>query len=107
MRRLVDSVDGVDEFLNFDETENKFTIERVSDLQVVADDVAIKHSMTGGKTELGWHIGSIPTHLLESYAQKRGIPNMWDLCKPEYAAELMQLCTDSDYRKFSPTGGRA
>lgn len=107
MERIVDQVDGVTETLHFDESENTFTIKRTADVQAVADDVAEKHSQTLGKCELGWHIGSIPVPLLEAYAHSRGIANPWDLCTPAYADELMALCLDSDYRKFSPTGGRA
>jgi hypothetical protein len=107
MGRLVDEIDGVTETLHFDDAADTFTIQRTADLQVVADDVSAKHSQTLGKTELGWHIGSIPVALLEQYAQARGIANPWDLCTPAYASELMRLCTDGDYRKFSPTGGQA
>lgn len=107
MERLLDVVDGVVETLHFDDSENQFTIRRTQDVQAVADDVAAKHSQTLGKSELGWHIGSIPVTVLAEYAQTRGIANFWDLCTPAYADELMALCTNSDFRKFSPTGGRA
>jgi len=107
MKRVVDVTDGVTETIHFDEAENTFSIQRTADVQAVADDVAAKHSQTLGKTELGWHIGSIPVALLQEYAAARGIVNFWDLCTPAYADELMRLCTDSDFRKFSPTGGRA
>lgn len=107
MERVVDVVDGVVETLHYDDAEEKFTIKRTQDLSAVVEDVAAKHSQTLGKTELGWHIGEIPVTLLAEYAQVRGVANMWDLLTPAYADELMRLCTDSDYRKFSPTGGRA
>lgn len=107
MKRVVDVVDGITETLHFDEMADTFTIQRTADVQVVADDVAEKHAATLGKSEFGWHVGSIPVALLSQYAAARGIANMWDLCKPEYADELMRLCKDSDYRKFSPTGGMA
>ena len=107
MKRVVDTVDGITETFHFDEAENKFALEYTADVQAVADDVAAKHSQTLGKSELGWHVGSIPIAVLQQYAAHRGISNMWDLCKPEYASELMRLCMDSDYRRFSPTGGRA
>lgn len=107
MGRLVDQVDGITETLHFDEADNTFTISRTADVQSVADDVAAKHSQTLGKTALGWHVGSIPVALLEQYAALRGIKNVWDLCTPAYADELMALCQNSDYRKFSPTGGKA
>lgn len=106
MGRVIDEVDGITETLHVDEAQGTFTIQRSADVEVVADDVAAKHSQTLGKTTLGWHVGSIPVALMAEYAQKRGVP-MWDLCKPEYASELLRLCTDSDYRKFSPTGGKA
>lgn len=104
-RRFVDEIDGVSEYLTVDGDEA--IIERVFDVEPVIDDVAAKRSQTLGKTELGWHIGAIPVGILQDYATKRGIPNMWDLCKPEYAGELLALCQDSDYRKFSPTDGKA
>lgn len=107
MKRLVDVIDGVTETLHFDESEQTFSIQRTADLQAVADDVSAKHSQTLGKCGLGWHIGSIPVALLQQYAAARGIANFWDLATPAYADELARLCTDSDYRKFSPTGGRA
>lgn len=107
MKRLVDTVDGVAETLHYDDSENTFTIKRTADVEAVAEDVAAKHSQTLGKCDLGWHVGSIPVALMAEYAQARGIANMWDLCTPAYADELLRLCTDSDYRKFSPTGGRA
>lgn len=107
MKRVVDVVDGTTETLHYDESEDKFTIHRTTDLQAVADDVADKHFSTLGKCEMGWHIGSIPFALLERYAHSRGIKNPWDLVRPEYAGELLKLCTDSDYRLFSPTGGKA
>jgi hypothetical protein len=107
MKRLVDVVDGVTETLHYDEMADTFSIHRTADITVVADDVAAKHSQTLGKTELGWHIGAIPVALLEQYAAMRGIANPWDLCTPAYADELLALCTNSDFRKFSPTGGRA
>lgn len=107
MKRVVDVVDGMTETFHFDEQEQKFGLEYTADVQVVADDVAAKHSQTLGKSELGWHVGSIPVPLLLQYAASRGISNPWDLMKPEYAGELVRLCTDADYRKFSPTGGKA
>jgi hypothetical protein len=107
MKRLVDVVDGVTETLHYDEMADTFSIHRTADITAVADDVAAKHSQTLGKTELGWHIGAIPVSLLEQYAQMRGIANPWDLCTPAYADELLALCTNADFRKFSPTGGRA
>ena len=107
MKRVVDVVDGITETLHFDESEDQFTIHRTADVQVVADDVAEKHAHSLGKSALGWHVGSIPLALLEQYAHQRGIKNPYDLCKPEYAGELIKLCTDADYRKFSPTGGKA
>lgn len=107
MKRVVDEVDGILETLHFDEGENTFTIKRSQDVEAVVEDVSAKHSQTLGKTTMGWHIGSIPLTVMAEYAQSRGIANMWDLCKPEYAAEMVRLCTDSDYRKFSPTGGKA
>ena len=107
MKRVVDTFDGITETLHFDEAENTFSIQRTADITVVADDVAEKHAATLGKSAMGWHVGSIPLALLSEYAAKRGIANMWDLAKPEYAGELLRLCTDSDYRKFSPTGGKA
>ena len=75
MKRIVDQVDGVTETLHFDEAADTFAIQRTADVQVVADDVADKHSQTLGKTALGWHIGAIPVPLLEKYAIARGIPN--------------------------------
>jgi hypothetical protein len=107
VERLVDVVDGVAETLHFDEAADTFTIKRAADVEAVVDDVAAKHSQTLGKCEMGWHVGAIPLVVLQEYAHARGIANMWDLCTPAYADELMRLCTDSDYRKFSPTGGRA
>lgn len=107
MGRVIDTFDGITETLHYDDTEDSFTIQRTADLQVVADDVAEKHSATLGKSDMGWHIGSIHFSVLEAYAKARGIQNPWDLCTPAYADELVALCTDSDYRKFSPTGGRA
>jgi len=107
MKRFVDEVDGVSEYISYDDAAETFTIQRTADLQAVADDVAAKHSQTLGKTELGWHIGSIPVPLLQQYAQTRGIANFWDLCTPAYADELMALCQNADYRKFSPTDGKA
>lgn len=107
MQRLIDTVDGVTETLHFDEAESTFTIKRAVDVEAVVEDVAAKHSQTLGKSDLGWHVGSIPVVLLQEYASARGIANMWDLCTPAYADELMRLCQSSDYRKFSPTGGRA
>jgi hypothetical protein len=105
--RVVDTFDGITETMHYDEAADTFTIARTADVQAVADDVAAKHSQTLGKCEMGWHVGSIPMVTLFEYARQRGIANPWDLMKPEYAGELMRLCTDSDYRKFSPTGGKA
>lgn len=107
MGRVVDVMDGVTETVHFDELSETFTVQHSQDVQAVVDDVAAKHSQTLGKSELGWHIGSIPVTVLEGYAKARGIANFWDLCTPAYADELMALCQDADYRKFSPTGGRA
>lgn len=107
MKRLVDEVDGVSEYISYDEMADTFTVQRTADVQAVADDVAAKHSQTLGKTELGWHVGSIPVVVLQQYAHARGIQNFWDLCTPAYADELMALCQSSDYRKFSPTEGKA
>lgn len=107
MARVVDVIDGITETLHVDETEGTFTVQRSQDVQAVADDVAAKHAQTLGKCDLGWHIGSIPVAVMQEYATARGIANFWDLCTPAYADELMSLCQNSDYRKFSPTGGRA
>ena len=105
-RRLVDQIDGISEYLDVDEVNETFTIEHVADVEPVVDDVAAKHAATAGKTEFGWHIASIPVVVLQSYAKERGIPNFWDLCRPEYADELVRFATDIDNRKLSPTGGK-
>lgn len=107
MKKIIDVADGVTETFHYDDMTDQFGIEYTADIEAVADDVAIKHSATLGKSALGWHIGSIPLPLLQQYAASRGISNFWDLCKPEYAGEIVRLCQDSDYRKFSPTGGKA
>lgn len=105
-KRFVDEVDGVSEYISYDETSGDVTIQRTADVEAVAEDVAEKHRQTLGKTQFGWHVGAIPVAVLQQYAHSRGISNFWDLCSPEYAGELMRLCTDADYRKFSPTGGK-
>lgn len=107
MKRFVDEVDGVSEYISYDDAAETFSVERVVDLQSVVDDVAAKQTQTLGKTEFGWHIGSLHPVLLMKYAKARGIANFWDLLKPEYASEIVRLCQDSDYRKFSPTEGKA
>jgi len=107
MRRVVDTFDGVTEILHYDEAAETFAIERTQDVEAIAEDVTAKHSQTLGKSKFGWHIGAIPLAVLAKHAEERGIANMWDLCKPEYADEMMRLCLDRDNRKFSPTGGRA
>ncbi len=106
-RLLIDSTDGIAEHLIHDEASGAFHIERTQDVEPTLDAVAAEHSATGGKSDGLWHVGSVPMVILVDYAKKRGLPDHWALLRPEYASELMALVTGRDFRRFSPTEGKA
>jgi hypothetical protein len=82
-------------------------VRRFQDVEPIVADVEAKRAATGGKCGLGWHIGSIPEAVAQEYARLRGIEFSDLLYNPAYADELVRLCQMQEYRKFSPTEGKA
>ena len=106
MKRHLETVDGVVETFHAD--EDRFAIQRTADVEPVIEDVHASHMATGGwspSRELR-HIAEIPEIILQNHAQSRGIENYMDLLKTEYRGELLALICDSDFRAFSPSGGK-
>lgn len=67
------------------------------------------HMETGGKSKTNelWHIGEIPVVLLMDMARRFGLDNYLELTKPEFMPYVVALCRDGDFRRLSPTGGKA
>lgn len=105
MRKFIDTDGHIPEEWTL--SDDSVTVRRFMDVEPVIEDVEAKRSQTGGKSKLGWHIGSIPETVCQEYARLRGISFTDLLYNPAYGDELVRLCQMQEYRKFSPTEGKA
>ena len=83
------------------------SVERSLDIEPVLESVAEIASNTGGKSALGYHVGRIDHITAANYAKARGIALRDLIYHPGYSAELLALCKSRDFRKLSPTEGKA
>lgn len=78
---LVDNVDGVVDYLHYDEVAKNFTHEIVQDVEPILEDVKARAALSNGGRSLSrdmYHAARVPTVVVHAWLKKRGL-TMQDL----------------------------
>lgn len=105
VRRFIDTDGVIPEEWTLTDTEA--TVRQFMDVEPVIERVARQRAETGGRCALGYNVGSVPYPVAMHYARTRGIEVSDLLFNPAYGSELVALCQAREYRKFSPSEGKA
>lgn len=103
-RQLLDQHSGWVEYLRYDETEDKFAIELVSDVEPILEANKREANDTGGygSTREWRHIANIPLIVIEIWKKQYGV----DPTKRGHEALLRRLLNDPDNRLLRISAGR-
>jgi len=102
-RTLIDHSNDVAEFAEYDELTGDLGIRRVQDVEPTVNAVRHEASISGGRGQSMWHVGSLPYTVWHAYGVARGLPENW-IYLHEYAGEVVKLIAANP--RLSPTGGK-
>lgn len=80
----------------------KFHVRRTYDVEPSLNNTARLRSAGGGKNEQFWHVGSIPTVVLEIWAKEAGVRVM----SPEMDDVIKRKLNDPDWAKLRIVEGK-
>lgn len=105
-KRLVDVVDGVATYADYEEKEDKLIIERVQDVEPIIE--ANKRAFndapeTGRYSGDMHHVAQIPMVVIEDYCKKKGLDFHTFMADKK---EWKRFLNDPDHRAFRTRPGR-